>query len=566
MILREYQKDCIDAVFDRLNNNKLRQCIVIPTGGGKTIIFNSIIREYLRNNNDTYVIVIAHRKELLSQAVEKMHMVDNTVDIGLFKGKVTNRIIVGSIQKLQTPKSLGCLSKLKVGMIVIDECHHAVAKGYMKVINQLSTQDTFILGVTATPERLDNVGLNNIFSTISYNISLGDLIEKCHLVGIDYRQVQSETDISDIPKVRGDYSTKILSDRIDNDDRNRLIQSICERLSGNTLIFAIDVKHAEAINTLLRNQNFDSDVIHGKLNNTERERVLNELRIKQNKIIVNCMILTEGFDEPNIRNIVLARPTQSVTLYTQMIGRGLRPYEDKAVCNVFEVADIGVKMMMSNDISGIKLKQCSLCNNYHKEHTVLTCSDCGLFYCHDCGDDKSCFNCKPIEECESCGTYTQRYKSCQRCDKIICLDCNLIKYDLCPDCTELDDDFNSCSNEKVRVSKNTIFGKYTWHKINDGLLYENSSKNIKVTIDLHDKDTRKYTITAHHINRSSQQARVFEKALETAEIIVSCALNPPTEIQLDYLDYLMKRRSYKLKKDIIFYDKWDISKLIGRLK
>lgn len=339
--LRPYQQEALDAVVSYSDKGINRQLVVLPTGAGKTVIFSHLP---LIKQDCLPMLVLAHRGELLDQARNKI-MASNpdlTVEIEQAERKAGHtNVVVASVATLgrnNTPRIMAYPQDY-FKSIVIDEAHHAAAPSYRRIIDYFNPD--FILGVTATPQRSDSTRLVDVFEEIVYYKSIQDLIEDgwlCPLVG--YR-VKTNTDLSEVEIVNGDYAQAKLEDAVDNPERNASIVAAYLNLAMDekALVFASGVRHAENLALSFRQASVDAEVIVGTTPQEERNSILARFAAGTLKVVVNVGVLTEGFDEPSVQAIILAKPTRSTLLYTQIVGRGTRLHESKHSCKIIDIAD-----------------------------------------------------------------------------------------------------------------------------------------------------------------------------------------------------------------------------------
>ena len=339
--LRPYQQEALDAIVQNEANGINRQLVVLPTGAGKTILFSHL--PILRPNS-LPMLVLAHRAELLEQARNKIlaSNPDLTVEIEQAERKAGHvDVVVASVATLGrngTPR-IEEYPKDYFKTIVIDEAHHAAAPSYRRIVDYFSPD--FLLGVTATPQRSDSTRLIDVFEEIVYYKSIQDLIKDgwlCPLVG--YR-VKSNVDISDVEIRNGDYAQDQLEQKVDTPQRNAFVVATYRNLADATkaIVFASGVRHAENLALSFRQASVETAVIVGTTPREEREDILAKFAQGTVSVIVNVGVLTEGFDEPSLETIILAKPTRSTLLYTQIVGRGTRLYEGKKHCTIIDIAD-----------------------------------------------------------------------------------------------------------------------------------------------------------------------------------------------------------------------------------
>ena len=198
-----------------------------------------------------------------------------------------------------------------------------------------------LLGVTATPNRTDHVGLDEVFDEMVYTYTLKQGIDEKYLANIKAFTVKTATDISKVKTHMGDFSDKDLSDTINTLERNKLIISSYNELVPDTkaLVFASSVQHTEDLAELFDKAGIPSGHILGTTSKDDRARILKDFKEGTIKVLVNCAVLTEGYDEPSIQTVLMARPTKSSVAYSQMIGRGTRLDKGKEFVNLIDFVD-----------------------------------------------------------------------------------------------------------------------------------------------------------------------------------------------------------------------------------
>ncbi len=356
--LRPYQLDAIKAVKDTFKT-QFRQFIEMPTGSGKTITFLSYARE-----NHSSVLVIVPSKELLKQVYESALIFYEPWEITRKGARFDEDFLkiedweiekYGDIEKV--PRIHICiinsirgdyqdyLARSPFDLIIIDECHHSSApcyQNFLKSKSKYQKEDSFkVLGVTATPDRLDGLSLKKTLYNKSFQLEIVDMIEKKYLSDIEGFCVKTNVDLSDIDDHNHDFSIRQLYKKLSTSERNSLIIETCKNEMSNrkTLIFCINIDHSKSISNLLNSVGLSAKHIDGNMNDIERNSILKAFRNGEISFLCNCQLLTEGFDEPSIDGIVLARPTKSRALFIQMIGRGLRIFPGKENCKIIDIVD-----------------------------------------------------------------------------------------------------------------------------------------------------------------------------------------------------------------------------------
>lgn len=339
MKLRDYQANAQTNTIKLWNSGVKSVLGVLPTGGGKTVVFSSIIRRSL----PLRTLVIAHRQELIWQACEKIKETTGlSAEIEMGEYRVTmNRdlfqpkssIIVSTVQTLTTGGDGGRLSKfnpLDFGRLIIDEAHHATSPMYRRVIDYFSTNPNLrVLGVTATPNRADKEALGQIFDEVAFDYELLDAIKDGWLVPIKQRFVSvSSLDYSAIRTTAGDLNSADLSAVMESEKNLYGIAHATIEISGDRrgIGFASSVSHARMMSEIFNRHNSGMAMfVHGGTDKEERRSIVTDFARGNIRWLWNCGVFTEGFDDSGVEVISMARPTKSATLYGQMCGRATRP-------------------------------------------------------------------------------------------------------------------------------------------------------------------------------------------------------------------------------------------------
>lgn len=306
--LRNYQQECIELI-DKLEPGSY--LIQMATGCGKTATFTNIKRK-------GRVLVLAHREELVTQPIKYYNC---PVGIEMANNKSNGEeVVIASIMSLTHR-----LNKFKpddFDLIIIDEAHHAAAKSYKKILEYFRPR--LILGFTATPNRGDKVRLDDVFQKIIFQKDLKWAIKNKYLTDIYCMRVNIGYDISGVAKRMGDFAPSELEEALDTDVLNKAIAEAYKKYAkGQTLIFATSVKHCEDIAKEI------PGAVAVTAETKNREELIKKFTNREIPVLVNCMIFTEGTDMPLVETVMIARPTQNSSLYTQMVGRGLRLYPGK---------------------------------------------------------------------------------------------------------------------------------------------------------------------------------------------------------------------------------------------
>jgi superfamily II DNA or RNA helicase len=339
--LRPYQEEALKSINDFSEKGINKQLVVLPTGAGKTVIFSHLPQF---KKNSLPMLVLAHRAELLYQAKEKIGWSNPELDIQIEQADNIAGycdVVVASVPTLGRAESERILKYPKdyFKSIVIDEAHHAAAPTYRRILDYFNAP--FVLGVTATPQRSDNTRLTDVFDEIVYYKTIQDLIEDGYLCTLVGYRIKTDTDISGVATNEGDYVASQLEDAIDTPERNAHIVAAYNSLvpESKAIVFCAGVKHANNLATSFASAQIKTEVILGATDSDSRRDILARFRMGTTKVLINVGVLTEGFDEPTVETIILARPTRSTLLYTQIVGRGTRLHEGKPHCTVLDFAD-----------------------------------------------------------------------------------------------------------------------------------------------------------------------------------------------------------------------------------
>lgn len=332
IIPRDYQLKGINETRNSFTYGSKRVLYVLPTGGGKTVTFTYITQQAILKGN--IVWIIAHRKELINQASRTL---DNFgVKHGVIHPKATPKygefVQVASVQTL-----INRMHKYqKPNLIIVDEAHHSTAGMWRKVIEE--NPQAIVLGVTATPERADGVGLGDVFDDMVIGPQIYELIEQGFLVEPMVFRPPMIAELDGVKKHKSDYvrddlamamnKPKITGDAIEHYKKYAF--------GLPTIVFAVNVQHARDIAQDFRNAGFSFYAVDGAMDDKERDYLMSNLGTPAVQGLVSCDLISEGTDIPAVACIILLRPTQSNSLYLQQVGRGLRTIAGKSNCIILD--------------------------------------------------------------------------------------------------------------------------------------------------------------------------------------------------------------------------------------
>ncbi|WP_018086878.1 DEAD/DEAH box helicase [Desulfurispora thermophila] len=340
--LRPYQQECLDVIMGWWQKGITRQLVSLPTGAGKTIIFASLARRL-----NTRTIILAHREELINQARDKLRLVWPEADVGIVAAELNEhdrQVVLASVQTASREKRLAQLAGTGFQLMIIDECHRAITGSYQRVIEALgfmnNEPERLLVGVTATAFRTDREALGKVFQEVVYERTIAQMVREGYLVPLKGIQVKTRLNLAGIHTVAGDYQESQLAAVVNTSEANRLIVEAYQQYAANrkAIAFTVNVQHAQTLAQTFLAAGIPTAPVYGAMPTNERWHTLKHFADGQLKVLTNCQLLTEGFDEPSVSALIMARPTKSKGLYIQMVGRGTRLFPGKQDCLVLELA------------------------------------------------------------------------------------------------------------------------------------------------------------------------------------------------------------------------------------
>ena len=354
---RDYQIRCHDAILEKWQTHA-STLAVLPVGAGKTVIFGKVIKSMQPRR----ALVLAHRAELIYQARDRIveatglscgiEMAESTTCLDMIRDDV----VIATVQTMNSRTRMSRFNPRDFGLVVIDETHHATSVSYRNIINYFTrgNPEIKILGVTATPKRSDEEALGQIFESTAFSWGIVDGVEEGWLVDVAAQRIAVHSlDLSHIHVSRGDLN-QVELEAIMTVEKN--VQGVCHPslevvygVDANTLsalpqnqwpefltslarkprrciMFTSSVKQAEmACNLFNRVIPGLAEWVCGETHKEKRKEILNRFRTGETAVVVNCAVLTEGYDNPHVEVILMAKPTLSLAHYEQMCGRSTRP-------------------------------------------------------------------------------------------------------------------------------------------------------------------------------------------------------------------------------------------------
>lgn len=333
--LRPYQREAIEAVIDDLDLAR-STLLVLPTGTGKTVCFAEIANRFHQQDRGR-VLVLAHREELIRQAVDKIQSwtpLKCEIEMADARAQLDSLyppdVVVASVQSISRKKRLERFAEFDFSLIIVDEAHHAPASTYRGILDYFAFAK--ILGVTATPDRGDRAALGQVFQQVAYVYEMRQAIEDGYLVPLVQKAVDVQgLDLSSVRTTAGDLNAGDLEAKLREEEHlHHVADPVAELAAGRkVLIFATTVAHAHDLARVLRGYHsggsqVTAEALDGSAPPELRARVIDRFRRGETRVLVNCALFTEGFDLPAIDCVAIARPTKSRALYAQMVGRGTR--------------------------------------------------------------------------------------------------------------------------------------------------------------------------------------------------------------------------------------------------
>lgn len=353
IVLRNYQKEAIDKVLQRLDQGVRRPAVVLATGGGKSVVMSYLIPKIRGfNPKRKKTLVLAHKEELVRQIAQTLRRVnpDLEVDIDMRNQRPSSfvDVVVGSVPTLVRLTRLEKYDPAEYKAIVVDECHHATASSWKKILDYFGALnpelELAVVGFTATLERADGVSLGNVFQEVAYERSLITMIEQKELCDAQFLSIRLDIDLSQVGTHAGDYEQTELDSHVNTPEVNQQLARSFKKVKlklglKSTLVFCVSIEHCKTLSGVLQAQGINAQYVTGDTVRHERRAILEDFKTGKIAVLCNVLVFTEGTDIPNIDSLILGRPTKSRPLLTQMIGRGLRLHKGKELCHIIDMVD-----------------------------------------------------------------------------------------------------------------------------------------------------------------------------------------------------------------------------------
>lgn len=403
MKLRPYQKEAIQATFDFFSRGGSRGIIVIPTGGGKSLVQGKILEHLTKNVQGFRPLVLTHVKELVEQNHDELLQVWPDAPTGIYSAGVGRKeldkqITFAGIQSFHRVRSE---FKPAPNLVIIDECHLINTKDgtmYADTLNYLSkcNPKMKILGLSATPFRLStgwlHTGDERMFDEIIHETPISYLIANGYLCRPTTKATETIIDTSDVKHGNdGDFQAGDLQKKMmAGDNTIHAVDEIIRKGQDRKkwIVFASGVKHADEISDAMRARGVSSMVITGNTHKAKREQIINDYRRSAFRCIINVGVLTTGFNVPDIDLLAMLRPTESPGLYIQIIGRGMRTSPGKKDCLVLDFAG---NVMRHGPVDDVLIRDKKQIKEGEGEPPIKCCPEClsivhaSYRECPDCG-------------------------------------------------------------------------------------------------------------------------------------------------------------------------------------
>ena len=343
MELRPYQQECLEVLRQKYREGARRVVVSLPTGTGKTVIFARFPEFFGMRKR---LLVLAHREELLDQAAAKFAEAGVSVAIEQAERRAGNaQVVVASVQTLAREARLDTIDPDQFYFVVVDEAHHSVAPTYLRILERLEClvpgTPKFTVGFTATPRRGDHVSLSDVFEDIAYSRDIRSMIEEGWLCRVVGWRVLTTVDLDAVRTSHGDFVEGDLARAVSITSRHDLIVAAYLRhAKGRPCVaFCADVEHSQSLAAAFEAAGVRAAAVWGAMPRDDRRAALAGLSSGTIEVVTNCNVLTEGWDEPRVGCVLMARPTKSLLLYAQMLGRGTRTHPEKENLVVIDVVD-----------------------------------------------------------------------------------------------------------------------------------------------------------------------------------------------------------------------------------
>jgi len=364
--IRPYQEDAIRAIVREWQNGVQDTLLVMATGAGKTVVFLGLLAQVLEPGKRA--LILAHRKELIEQPVDRMRQFypDLAERVGIVMAEQNDAaadIIVATVQTLASPLRMAeVLGHGPIDYIITDEAHHAPADTYGAVYQMVRdyNPDARHVGVTATPMRTDDRAMRSVFQTVAAKYGIRELVSMGYLVPPRWLAIQTGISVKGVAASGGDFVQKQLANVFETDNCFELVVESHQKFApGRKFIaFTVSVDGAYRLAEEFQRHGIKAVAADGSTPKAERAQLLADFRAGHYDGLVNCALWAEGLDVPEIALVHHVAPTKSDGLYTQRIGRALRPVPGKEDGLVLDYCPAETRnIAMLGDVLGVEAKR-----------------------------------------------------------------------------------------------------------------------------------------------------------------------------------------------------------------
>lgn len=350
--LRPYQRAAIEALYDYFSASSGNPLVVMPTGTGKSLCIAGFTREAIAAYGDTRVLILTHVKELIQQNFMALLRAWPEAPAGIYSAGLSRRdihaqILFAGIQSIHRHAR----QVQRCDLVLIDEAHllgrgdSGMYRSFLAQLNEINAGLLKVVGFTATPYRLDSgmlhEGKDRLFTDIAFQVPVLDMIQQGYLCPVVPKQTATQLDVGGVGTRGGEFIAKDLEAAVDRDEVTRAaVAEIVQHGEGrgSWLVFCSGVAHARHVRDAIRGHGVSCETVTGDTPSAERDGILAAFKAGQLRCVTNANVLTTGFDAPGVDLVALLRPTKSVGLYVQMVGRGTRLAEGKDDCLVLDFA------------------------------------------------------------------------------------------------------------------------------------------------------------------------------------------------------------------------------------
>lgn len=424
--LRPYQSDAIESIYRYFGKHEGYPLIVIPTGGGKSLVLAEFVRGVLADYPDQRILILTHVKELIAQNHAELMALWPDAPAGIYsaglrKRQIGARVLFAGIQSIHKK----AFDLQRVDLILIDEAHLVPRDGetmYRRLIDNLKiiNPDVKVIGMTATPFRLDqgylHRGNDRLFTHVAYDAKIEDLIDAGYLCEPVSVSADAQIDTAGVHTRNGDFVIEELNNQIMDD---MTILRVCREIERHGegrhgwLVFACTVKHGEYLAQQLRIMGVSVGEVYGSTPPGDRDSIIAKFKAREIRCLVSVGVLTTGFNAKHVDLLAVVRPTKSTGLWVQMVGRGTRlsPETGKTNCLVLDFGgNIGrhgpINRLVVNDKGDGGKTPTKVCEDqFCGEENLLAalrCKECGEPFHWECPECQSLVELE-FSICGECG-------------------------------------------------------------------------------------------------------------------------------------------------------------------